>query len=160
MYVKIHNRQSPDGQFSILECDRVSKDEGGDIKIIRRGEIVSTWVNGRDYVFFVMNDAGDTIDRWRGTAGDADGQPAAGSQLDGERLTFHSGTTLKLETGGALNISRYATESGALRTTITVPHDSTVPIPAMNDRDVGVLCGILMSFTFAPEAGRHGLTAL
>lgn len=66
------------------------------------------------------------------------------------KLTYHSGEKLELEEGGCLLLSRYLTESGGIRTVVQVPRDADVPIPALTDRDVGVLCGLLLSFVFAP----------
>lgn len=65
MYVKvITDRQS----VHIVECDRVTIEaDDGEVIISRRGEVISAWPNGIGQFFYVMNEAGDTIDKWQGT---------------------------------------------------------------------------------------------
>lgn len=73
--------------------------------------------------------------------------------MSDRRLTFHSGETFVCEEGGALTLSRYVTESGGLRIVVGVaPLSETnfVPVPALTDRDVAVLCGHLLGLSFAP----------
>lgn len=60
---------------------------------------------------------------------------------------FHSSTDFDLEEGGQAIISRYADrETGSTRTHVTLDP----PDALLTDRDVGILAGVLLGFSFSP----------
>lgn len=75
-------------------------------------------------------------------------------------LTFHSGEEFICEEGGILVLSRYLTETGGLRTVVAIAplsEHNPVPVPALTDRDIAVLCGRLLGFAFAPPQQHSSL---